>query len=265
MPCPPMPLKRSQENKMPGPWDSLTKRIVDTHCHVHQYSDPSKTAKEIQEQGIKVHCVTVKLSEYRKCLDLFKDHTNIIPCAGLFPLNVKEEVDKLDSFFELISETRFVGEVGLDYSIDDSTELKLQKEVFTSIVKKCDDIGNRILSIHSRRSASDVLSIIGDNFNGTAIMHWFSGEESLVKKSPDNVFYSINTAMLKSRQGKKIIKTLRPEQVLTETDGPYVKINSSPAVPQDIRNVVNSLSTLWEKSLEETLEIISENYSRAIK
>ena len=70
--------------------------------------------------------------------------------------------------------------------------------------------------------------------------------------------------MLKSRRGKEILKALRPDQVLTETDGPYVKINNKAATPIDIRNVVNSLSSLWEKSIQETLEILETNYQRAI-
>ena len=94
-------------------------------------------------------------------------------------------------------------------------------------------------------------------------MHWFSGDPELVKSSPDNVFYSVNTAMLRSRQGKKIIRTLSPGQVLTETDGPYVKINDTPAVPGDIRSVINALKEIWDMSLEETVDTISSNYHRA--
>lgn len=249
---------------MSGPWTKLQSKIVDTHCHVHHYQDPLKTAREIAEAGIKVHCVTVKPSEYAECITLFKDFSGITPCIGLFPLNVKEEAENLDLFFKHLKETRFVGEIGLDYSITDPNELALQQQVFRDIIKACDSAGNKVLSIHSRRSAKDVLKFLGMDFNGTAIMHWFSGEEDLIKNSPDNVFYSINTAMVKSRQGKKILQALRPDQVLTETDGPYVLINNKPALPVDIRNTVNALSALWEKSLEDSVEILDQNYQRAM-
>lgn len=248
---------------MPGPWEKLTRQIVDTHCHVHHYSKPIEAAIEIDRLGIKTHCVTVKPPEFDECSKQFQDFSGIIPCIGLFPLNVKEEQNNLDIFFKHLENTRFVGEIGLDYSITDQDELGLQKEIFRSILDACDQLGNKILSIHSRRSAEDVLAFIGDDFNGTAIMHWFSGPEELIKKSPTNVFYSVNSAMLKSRQGKQVLKALRPEQVLTETDGPYVKINGKPAVPADIRNVINTLSSLWNKSIEESLDIITANYSRA--
>jgi len=248
---------------MPGPWDKLQQKIVDTHCHIHHYPEPLHVAKEIQKAGIKVHCVTVKPSEFQNCQELFQNFENIISCLGLFPLNVKEEFKNLGFFLEELKKTSYVGEIGLDYSVTNEDELKLQREVFSTIVKECSNQGGKILSIHSRRSAEDVLKAIGCNFNGTAIMHWFSGEEKLVKGAPENVFFSINTAMIKSRQGKKILRALRPQQVLTETDGPYVQINEQPALPSNIINVVNALSCLWDKNLEDTMEILSGNYLRA--
>ena len=248
---------------MPGVWDKLLHKIVDTHCHVHHYPEPLQVAEEIQRTGMNVHCVTVKPSEFQDCQKLLQNFENIIPCLGLFPLNVKEEYKNLKYFLEELKNTPYIGEIGLDYSISDEAELKLQREVFSTIIRECNSLGGKILSIHSRRSAEDVLKTIGQNFNGTAIMHWFSGEEKLVTNTPENVFFSINTAMLKSRQGKKVLRALRPEQVLTETDGPYVQINQKPAFPSNIINVVNALSCLWNKSIEDTMEIISKNYLRA--
>ena len=248
---------------MPGPWDKLIHKIVDTHCHLHHYPEPLKLAQAVQKASIKVHCVTVKPSEYAVCQKLFENFDCIIPSLGLFPLNVKDEYKNLSLFLDEMKKTRFIGEIGLDYSVTDEKELNLQREVFSTIVNECSKEGGKILSIHSRRSAADVLEIIGNDFKGTALMHWFSGDEELIKGAPENIFFSVNTAMLQSRQGKKVLKALRPGQVLTETDGPYVSINKLPAVPADIKNVVNSLSCLWSKSLEETMEILSENYSRA--
>ena len=250
---------------MSGPWQKLVHRLTDTHCHIQHYKDPIAITSKINELGLRVHCVTVKPSEFQECKALIGNSQNIIPSLGLFPLNVKEEVQNLPIFFKLLKETRFVGEVGLDYTVEDTQELALQQEVFKNILAACHKQGNKVLSVHSRKSGEDVLKLIGDDFNGTAIMHWFSGHVELAKRSAENVYYSINTAMLKSRQGKKVIRSLRPEQILTETDGPYVKINNKAAFPSDIKNVVNSLASLWDKSLEETVIILEENYRRATK
>ena len=94
-------------------------------------------------------------------------------------------------------------------------------------------------------------------------MHWYSGPSELIQTAPPNIYFSINTAMLRSRKGKEVLKALKPEQVLTETDGPYVKINSFAAHPEDIKIVIQSLSQKWSKSIEEVLNIIKDNHDKA--
>ena len=72
--------------------------------------------------------------------------------------------------------------------------------------------------------------------------------------------------MLRSHKGKEIIRLLRPQQLLTETDGPYVKIGKErPAVPQDIRAVIDSLAQTWRCPVENAVEIIRQNYQRACR
>ncbi|NQZ58441.1 MAG: TatD family hydrolase [Lentisphaeraceae bacterium] len=245
-------------------WHKLTSQLIDTHCHVHHYENPQLLIDQLIEKKIRVHMVGVRPNEFQKCIELTRKAPLIEPCLGLFPLFVKEEQQNLPLFFELLKTTRFIGEIGLDYSIDDKEEVKLQKETFENIISACDYSGNKILSIHSRRSAEDVLAIIGNSFRGTAIMHWFSGCDKLVESTPDNIFYSINTAMLKSRSGKELIRKINPRQILTETDGPYIHNGKTrPAVPQDIRIVIESLSKIWQLTLEETLRLIENNYQRA--
>jgi TatD DNase family protein len=250
---------------MSGIWDKLTDRLIDTHCHIHHYENPQKLIEKLNAQKIRVHLVTVKPQEYAECLVLTENSPLITPCIGMFPLLVKECQDMMPLFWEHLEKTKYVGEIGLDYSVRDAAELSLQKSVFEQIVNKCHEIGGKVLSIHSRRSAEDVLSIIGNSFNGTAIMHWYSGPVDLAIAAPDNVFFSINTAMLKSRQGKLIIRNVPREKILTETDGPYVKLDNKAVEPEDIRNVVNALSVHWRCTIEEALEIVTQNYQRALK
>ena len=51
------------------------------------------------------------------------------------------------------------------------------------LIEKCNSIGNKILTVHSRGSANEVLSIIGDKFNGKIIMHWYSGTLKNLQKA----------------------------------------------------------------------------------
>lgn len=247
---------------MSGVWEKLEHKLIDTHCHILDYSDKNIFAK-LNQKKITVHGVTTTLDEFKAVKELVKNYPNIHPYLGIFPLKVRDEIDSLEEILELIETEKFIGEIGLDYTVKED-ERQQQRLVLKEIINKCNNAGKKVLSLHSRGSSQDVLKFIGSDFNGSAIMHWFSGDPELVKKTPKNVFFSLNTAMIKSRNGKEIIKVLKPEQVLTETDGPYVLINGHPSYPWDIKNVIQTLSVRWGKPIEEVLDIISANYQRAV-
>jgi TatD DNase family protein len=249
---------------MNGPWAKLSSKLIDTHCHLHHYSDPEISMKLTNQAGIKTHMVTVRPDEFLQWQDIRNSFQFITPCLGLFPLYVDESEEQLQQFFTLLKKTRFIGEVGLDYTADE-LHRTLQRKFLQKLISNCHELGDRILSVHSRRSAEDIFKIIGESFNGKVIMHWYSGSIELAQNAPDNFYFSINTAMLKSRNGKELINHLKPEQILTETDGPYIKINDQPALPSDIKNVIQSLSLKWHCSLEECLNIIQQNYDKCLK
>ena len=145
---------------MAGIWDKLTGRLIDTHCHIHHYENPQELLGKLNAQKIRVHLVTVKPQEYDECVRLTADSPLVTPCIGMFPLFVKECQDEMPLFWERLERTRYVGEIGLDYTVEDEAELSLQKRVFQEIISKCHEYGDKVLSIHSRRSAEDVLTVI---------------------------------------------------------------------------------------------------------
>lgn len=81
----------------------------------------------------------------------------------------------------------------------------LQKTIFKKIVDLCNNECGKVLSVHSRLAVKDVNNIIG-KFNGTVIMHWFTGNKTELKQSIKNGYYfSINENMINSDK-KKIHK-----------------------------------------------------------
>ncbi|MCH2206957.1 MAG: TatD family hydrolase [Lentisphaerales bacterium] len=246
---------------MSGLWAKLEDQLIDTHCHVLDYKEPDFIQK-LNDSKITTHAVTTTLAEFKRLFPLLENCKHIFPSMGLFPLKAKEEGHNLEEFLDLIPQTKLIGEIGLDYTVPEE-ERVLQRQILEKIISKCNESGDKTLSLHSRDSAEDVFKIIGADFQGSAIMHWYSGPAELIDSAPKNIYFSVNTAMLKSRKGKEILQSLKPQQVLTETDGPYVKINAQASQPQDIRIVVQSLSQKWQKTIEETLKTIQENYARA--
>ena len=51
-----------------------------------------------------------------------------------------------------MKETSLIWEVGLDISSKKTNTIELQKEIFGSIINECIRLGNKIISIHSRKT-----------------------------------------------------------------------------------------------------------------
>ena len=111
-----------------------------------------------------------------------------------------------------------------------------------------------------RRSAPDVLDVLGENYPGTVILHWYSGALRDLRRAVAAGFYfSVNVAMIRSEQGQRIIREIPLDRLLTETDGPFAKHEGSPATPATIPCVLDGLGSLLEISTEEVRLAIHRN------
>ena len=162
-------------------------------------------------------------------------------------------------------DTRYVGEIGLDYVTTDKDIRGKQRDVFQRILECCAAHGNKVLTVHSRRASADVIAMIGDRFPGTVILHWFSGAiKDLRKATERGMYFSVNPAMIRSRSAQRLAAEMPRDRVLTETDGPFVTVGSRPAIPGDVAGVVDWLARMWKISREEARQVIVVNLERAI-
>ena len=75
-----------------------------------------------------------------------------------------------------------------------------QIKIFGQILDVCSEKKNKILTIHSRKSESNLINMIGNDFPGIVILHWFSGSLSEAKEAIEKGFYfSFNLSMTKSK------------------------------------------------------------------
>lgn len=115
-----------------------------------------------------------------------------------------------------VERTRYVGEIGLDYVTSDPQNRARQREVFAAIVERCTSLGNKVLTIHSRRSAADVIAIVGPGFRGKAILHWFSGTAAQLQRAAEAGFlFSVNPSMMSSKNGRTLAAGMPRDHVLT--------------------------------------------------
>ena len=158
-----------------------------------------------------------------------------------------------------------MGEVGLDYTTSDENLRKAQREVFGSVLELCANAGDKVLTVHSRRAAADVISMIGTSYPCSAILHWFSGTPRQLEQAMSaGLYFSVNAPMVRSKKGQDLVARMHPDYVLTESDGPFARVSGAPANPSGIADVVSHLADLWGSSYVAAKARVLANFQRAM-
>lgn len=239
-----------------------TGRLIDAHLHLDLFPEPPEVLERIGQVGAEVVAVTNAPSVFWYTKKLASRNPDVHAAAGLHPELVGTHAKELPDLLAILPEVKFVGEVGLDYTTPDASGRREQRRVFGAILQKCSDLGGRVLSVHSRRAASDVLDMIKPGFPGTVILHWFSGTvRELERANQVGCFFSVNSSMVKSKKGHSLVRRMASDHVLTESDGPFVAIGKRPAEPADVELTVQALASVWGCEVERAAQMVSENFA----
>lgn len=221
--------------------------FLDTHCHIDLYPNYNSIVEKTEREKIYTIAVTNTPSIFRQSAKLTEGTKFLRTALGLHPELVAERHRELSLMIQMLSETKYIGEVGLDFTTNNQEDRKLQERVFSSILDHCAGFGDKILTIHSRRAADRVIDIIGNSYPGKIILHWYSGSlKSLERAASFGFFFSVNQSMVSSRNGQDILSAIPRNRLLTESDGPFVQINGRSVNPSDISQTVKRLSVLYK-------------------
>lgn len=239
---------------------------VDTHCHLDLYDSPADIATEAESAGIYTIAMTNSPSVFEHTLQLAAGRKFVRAAVGLHPQLVAERSCELAQIWPCLDKTRYVGEIGLDYCDTTDTVRQTQRQVFSQILEKSAQFGDKVVSVHSRRAVVDVVSMIGSRYPGTVILHWFSGTTSELNRAVSaGSFFSVNHQMLKGQKGRDLIAGMPPEKVLTESDGPFTKIDRNIAGPTSMPRIVDELSSIWHIDPEQARDRVFGNFRQAIQ
>lgn len=234
--------------------------FVDAHCHIDLFKHPEMFAISCQTTHTHTIAVTNAPSVFFYTEKLALDNEFLYPSVGLHPELCKTHKNEIGALLEIIPRVKCVGEIGLDYVDQDKAVQSIQRDVLKQILEKCADVGGRVLSVHSRRAASDTIAMIGDNFPGHVILHWFSGSDRDARRGIANGYYfSVNCAMARSESGKKILRQLPKERVITESDAPFHGCCSERG-QKYAHHAVSELLNLWNCSYDEAVNTIYNNF-----
>ena len=238
--------------------------MIDFHCHLDLYPDPHAVVEECKLRGLYVLSVTTTPSAWDGTSALAAHSPRIRTALGLHPQLAHERKHELPMFDRILPLTRYVGEVGLDGSPELKPHWSAQVAVFEHILEACSSVGGRVLSIHSRRAASAVLDCLGKYPRaGLFVLHWFSGtQRELVRAIEMGCWFSIGPSMLAGERGRGLASRMPRDRILTETDGPFARVNDFPLQPWDVGSAIEPLARLWAVTPAEALSFLKGNLAK---
>ena len=238
--------------------------MIDFHCHLDLFPDPRQVTDRCEKEGIYVLSVTTTPSAWHGTRKF--ERSKIRTALGLHPQIAHERISELGLFDELLAETSYVGEVGLDGAAPYRAHWPKQLKVFNHVLNSCANVGGRVLSIHSRCAATPVMDLLEALPEaGTFILHWFSGSRRELSRAADlGCWFSVGPAMLGNEKGRALAALMPRERILTESDGPFAQIGNRPAMPWDAALAEQELAQIWRLDKNQTDSILNDNLRRLV-
>lgn len=220
----------------------------DAHVHANLMNSPLNVARSSSEARLGLFTCGVTPHDYLELAPQLSQD-NIRVGLGAHPWYISDgrvtEKD-IELLLELMGETSYIGEIGLDFSsrycVDGLQDLQVR--AFTKICERASNLSQdskpRVLSMHTVRSVDAVLDILEQTGAAQAcipIIHWFSGSsEELQRAIKLGCWFSVGEMSLKTKRGREYAKVYPKDKLLTETDLP-----SSDHTDIDALDIVDSL------------------------
>jgi len=199
-----------------------------TDVHIHLSDDEfSKDLPFIincmDKLRIRACCVSVDLQSSKKTLEVSKKSSLILPFIGIHP--EKASSNDLESVVNLIEENSKyisgIGEIGLDKTyVSDEIGFKNQELVFHKMLSLAEKL-KKPISIHSRATLEEILTILPSYSISGILLHWFAGNKKQLETVMEREYFvSYGPAMLYAKDKQVLLSETRTERILVETDGP---------------------------------------------
>lgn len=218
--------------------------LIDFHVHIDYYKDYYEKYNYYNNKHIYTLFVTNLPETYGKCIASFKESKYVKFALGYNPQFTNIGRFNKNVFDKYFNSTKYIGEVGLDFSKDFVAHKSKQIEVFEYIANKSSQ-KNKILSIHSRNAEEEVINVLKNNKIRFAVFHWYTGKLENIKEITNMGYYfSLNNKMLKSEKGISIIKKIPIDRILIETDGPFTDFKKKVISPDKLPEVYAAFAQL---------------------
>lgn len=239
--------------------------MIDAHCHLmhekfnsdrHEVlARAKKVLKRIVETG-------GNMEQNEKALELRHQNKDFVYAAiGLAPhyvntANVREEFE----FIERNAEDAIaMGEIGLEYHYyPEGDDQERQRQVFREQLILAEKLGLPVVT-HCRKAYPDLFLILSDFPMQKVMLHFFNDPKMITEALRRGYMLSIST--LKSKDVDKVIKIAPLNNLLSETDSPYL-FTGERNEPANVRFVYERIAEIKSMPLEQVRDALMANASK---
>ncbi|MEM0379440.1 MAG: TatD family hydrolase [Candidatus Aenigmatarchaeota archaeon] len=238
--------------------------IVDSHVHLYEFSD-SEIKSILKNNKIVLISVAEDFITSLKNIKLSIIYENVIPAIGIHPWKAGEtKKEDLEAFKNLFNREniRIIGEIGLDKNFYPNT-IEKQKEIFEFFLNYAKEYQIPV-NLHSSGAWKEVFDYVLKYDIKKAYFHWYTGPKELMEEIVKiGYFIGINVAAIIQEKQKEIIKNVKIENLLTESDGLY-RYKSLILHPNKLLELYNYVSNLKNIKITDLSNQIRNNLSRYI-
>ena len=225
--------------------------LIDAHSHladIKNYTPPPDLIPVASGYSHKTNLKTADIAGKLK-----------VPFSlGIAPQSVigNADLDPLDEWADFIRNSRpnAIGEIGLDYHwAKNEEDVKKEELVFKRMLDLAEEMVLPVV-IHSRKATHDIIDTFKmRNFSLPVMLHFFSGTLSEAQWAAEQDGY-ISIPPLHSKNRKEAIKNLPLENLLVESDAPYVVRK-----PEQIKDAISYIAEVKELDFEIVAEQTAKN------
>lgn len=206
--------------------------LIDTHAHLEMREfndDREDVIQRARDAGVEyIITIGTTVESSRDAVLLAEKHDGVYAAVGIHPHEAK---DILHPAYEVIRhfakhpKVVAYGEIGLDY-YHEHTQRSVQQRKFRDMLHEARELGLPVI-VHDRDAHEDTLRILKEAWDPAlgGIMHCFSGDIDYARQLMDLGFYiSIAGPVTfpKAQALRDVVKQVPIEQMLIETDAPYL-------------------------------------------
>lgn len=237
--------------------------MIDTHAHLERLCD-------IDEGIDKIILAASNIDDSQNNLLLGeKLPEKLLVAVGIHPQECEVSPAELKKIVEENYEKiTAIGECGLEFLSD--YDRKKQEKVFRAQIELAQKYKKPII-IHARKAVDETVEILKEYKNLSGVFHCYAGGNKRIKKVlelGENWCFGIDGNLTYEEGLVDVVKNIPKDKLILETDSPYLTpepFRGQENNPNNVIYVYKKVAEIWEKSFEETEEIIDGNAKRLFK